>query len=505
MITDNKRLSNIIQTIAEIKRGSDIFDYDLASRMLMQLFQLILVDSIEPDEIRIMKELESIMKNNDMILTSDYLIGVVKPYYENRIADLLKQNANEKEIECGDYIVEPTSSGWFTIKNLRRNIYLHSNVNPVSAAEEWIREVYDPNIRDYYIWGLGLGYHLNALFKCSFGAVRMHVFYDNADEYELASKYGEITALPCDIVDYHFDKGAKDFVDSIPKDKEHDLLLHFPSILCIEDEKVKTAMHSFFASWNSAKVNHNQLLVNFRSNRSVLTHNVDELKDTLAGHDVVIIGGGPSLNNAIDYLKNLSKEKYIICATTVLGKLLNNDIRPDFVVVSDPLERTMGHLDGVNRLDIPLIMASTAYWGFADAFGGDKFILYQSQYGLAEEVAKLKGYNIYNTGGTVTSMAIDIAGRLGCRSVELIGIDLSFPGNVTHASGTLDCTKIDTDGMPLVEDVNGNLVKTNTLFMSYKRFIEEQVKDFSDTEFINLSDCGARIEGTKEKSCYGPN
>jgi len=498
MINRISRLSNIIQTIVEIKRGSDIFDYDLSSRMLMQLFQLVLVDGINSEELNIMRQLEEIMNNDDMILTSDFLIGMVKPYYENIIAEGLKNSTIEDNIQYGDYSIECTSSGNFTLKNNKNNIYLHSNLNPISEAEEWVRTVYDPNIDVYYIWGLGLGYHLNAIYKYSFGTVKMNVFYEKYEEYELACKYGNVDELPDGEVSFYWDKDARKFVESIQICNECAVLLHFPSILCIEDDNVRTAMHSFFSSWNSTKLHKNQLLVNFRKNNSFVSHNVDELEKILFDKDVIIVGGGPSLNNAISYLQNVCG-KYIICATTVLGKLLQNGISPDYVVVLDPLERTMGHVTNLDNLNYPLILISTAFWGFARAFSADKYILYQKDYELSEKSALEKGNNIYRTGGTVMSMAIDIVGKFQCRNVEMIGVDLAFPENNTHASGTMDCSTIDTSGMISITDVNGGEVKTNSLFLSYKSFIEKQIRDYSNTVFINRSNCGAHIEGTIEK------
>lgn len=57
---------------------------------------------------------------------------------------------------------------------------------------------------------------------------------------------------------------------------------------------------------------------------------------------------------------------------------------------------------------MPLIFLSTAYYGAVATYTGDKYIACQHGYDKAEKLAKKQGYKLYNTGGSVTTLCIDI-------------------------------------------------------------------------------------------------
>ena len=43
----------------------------------------------------------------------------------------------------------------------------------------------------------------------------------------------------------------------------------------------------------------------------------------------------------------------------------------------DSQQRTIGHIDGIEGTNIPLIVDTTAYWEFAAKYAGKKYIAYQ--------------------------------------------------------------------------------------------------------------------------------
>ena len=103
--------------------------------------------------------------------------------------------------------------------------------------------------------------------------------------------------------------------------------------------------------------------------------------------------------------------------------------------------------------------------------------------------------------GTVASFCVEIAARLGARSVELIGIDLAYPAEHSHAKGTMDDKEVNYDGMLKVKDVNGQLVYTSRIFNGYIQDLEEQIEQYAKkVTFYNLSNCGAYIKGCKKMS-----
>mgnify|MGYP003311426870 CR=1 FL=1 len=104
-------------------------------------------------------------------------------------------------------------------------------------------------------------------------------------------------------------------------------------------------------------------------------------------------------------------------------------------------------------------------------------------------------YLFYETGGSVTTLALEIALRLGATSIYLLGVDLAYPNGISHATGTMDRMGRDTNGMKRVKSVNGDWVYTDLLFDSYRNWIESKINRYPQVDFYNLSTCGAHIEG----------
>ena len=46
-----------------------------------------------------------------------------------------------------------------------KSFLLYSKYNPIRDSEAFAEEAYDENVESYFIYGFGLGYHINALEK----------------------------------------------------------------------------------------------------------------------------------------------------------------------------------------------------------------------------------------------------------------------------------------------------------------------------------------------------
>ena len=89
----------------------------------------------------------------------------------------------------------------------------------------------------------------------------------------------------------------------------------------------------------------------------------------------------------------------------------------------------------IKNISVPMLYLSTAYKGYAMNYQGKKYLICQNGYKKAEELAKQKGWHLYETGGSVTTTAFDVCIRLGCKSIAFIGLDLAYTGNLAHAEG----------------------------------------------------------------------
>ena len=463
------------------------------------LFRKILSDMQEAEEIMsdlcnregvlfpIIAQLLQTLETDDLVLLGDIL-------EENLLPAIQMFVEPEESSETGGYCLETTLSGYRTIRHLGTRLYLHSNINPMEEAGTLVRLCYDPNVDKYAVWGLGLGYHIVRLFEEARGTVDITVFEPDEELVDLSMKYGMLSTIETSKINIIVDTTGRTFAEYIAQENVG-VLMHYPSVKKIQDEKIREILCRFFADWNGTLQYRNELLVNFRKNRKNCLTNADALRNTFHGKKVIIVGAGPSLDAGIEFLENKDDDTIIVAVTTVLKKLTNRGIIPDYAVVMDSQMRTFEQIEGLKIMDTPLLVDSTACWRFAEEYKGKKYIVYQKGFGEADRCAREENCQQYETGGSVTTLALEIALRLGATSIYLLGVDLAYPNGISHATGTMDRMGRDTNGMKRVKSVNGDWVYTDLLFDSYRNWIESKINRYPQVDFYNLSTCGAHIEG----------
>ena len=218
----------------------------------------------------ILSQMLQALEDDDMILLADLLEEAMVPALK---ALVVPQN----DIEYGNYQLEITASGYFTIRHNPNNLYLHSNVNPMEEARILVDKCFDSDKPIYAVWGCGLGYHIAKLYEKARGAISIMVFDEEEIVLELAESGGILDHIPQDRLTLIPDFTGQKFVKYIAEN-DVGILLHFPSIKKIQNKELKDALQSFFSAWNGGIQLRDELAINFRSNYQRCVHNVDELK-----------------------------------------------------------------------------------------------------------------------------------------------------------------------------------------------------------------------------------
>lgn len=494
---DNIYISKCITLLQEIVNLIRIQSYSKASNKL-QFFNSKVLNSVElnklinnPEEgmYSITQQMLNALGNNDMTLFADIIEDAMVPYMKSLVVP-------EDEIIYGDYCVETTSIGAYTLKSISGNKYLHTNVNPYEEARNFINTWVDKTSTNYAVLGLGLGYHVQALDDRFFGGSHITVFEKDEDVITLCEKYG--CELNKDNIDIIYDPDATKFCKYIEKN-DSGIVIHYPSLQLWGQSETGVVLKRFYSSINSWIDFKDEININYLNNIKSCKRNVDELKKIIDGRDIIIVAAGPSLDRSKSKIEIIRRDKnaIVIAVSTVFRKLLKANTKPDYVIVMDPQERTYGHMEGIEECDIPMIVDSAAFWKFARLYGGEKYIALQQGYEPAESLANSEGFKLYETGGSVTTLALDIAIKLGAKSITFFGTDMSFPGGLSHADDTMDQKKQDNDKLITIKDVNGRDVKTDELMLTYLRWIEDKIKANPQLNYYNVTDSGAMIQGTK--------
>jgi hypothetical protein len=97
---------------------------------------------------------------------------------------------------------------------------------------------------------------------------------------------------------------------------------------------------------------------------------------------------------------------------------------------------------------------------------------------------------------------VDIAYEMGCNPIVLIGQDLAYLNNKTHAKGTTyENDKVKNKKMIKVKDINGDEIETSKPFYSMITYFNDYFnKRKNERIFIDATEGGAKINHTKTMS-----
>lgn len=226
-------------------------------------------------------------------------------------------------------------------------------------------------------------------------------------------------------------------------------------------------------------------------------------KDKFADTPFILVGAGPSLDESIDFLKEVQDKAIIVCSNSPFRKLLNAGIRPHLVVTADPMEPTLAGFQNISvEHDVPLACPFSAFPEIVKLFSG-RIITWSTFNPIADYVKNFcgigEGTKILEK-GTVSGCVLDISKLFGCKNVYFVGQDMCIRDDGRYYS---DDTSYSDSGAHFASSDKGQRLPGNTqdsvlvegrLFVYLKTF-EQFIKDSENVDYYNLARTGVRIEG----------
>lgn len=476
---------------------------------------------------KILERIYQAQKNMDNILLADLLDTQLKDifsqvlerfnkhwnrniFYMNQNCDALKVH-HEELLSCiktaepkgkTEYYLEPCNDGGITLRLEEdgNSYYLCSKISPQKAARELSAFYCRSSLKKYILWGFELGYIAEAILEEE-PYTKLCVIEQDPYIVKLAIKNRDLTSL---FSNSRFSlklETDKEVIESI-NERGQELLVHAPSIRHIQDSKLKEALENYYIHFSSVKEHERLLMDNFTTNQKLLFSNIAELRNKFENKKMIYIGGGPSLDKVIHILMKMRNRYIIVCAGTVAGKLMRECIVPEYVIIIDGQPSMSDQIiHNVNVEETSLLFLSTASKDAVKAFRGKRYIIYQSGFPLSEDAAAEENIMLFETGGSVSTTALDIGLRFGCNSIVCFGLDLAYTDNLSHAKDTIGSRQIpENNRMRWVEGITGKSVMTAKNLDVYRRWIEQRISLIRKTELINVSD-GAVIHGMKNIAC----
>lgn len=157
------------------------------------------------------------------------------------------------------------------------------------------------------------------------------------------------------------------------------------------------------------------------------------------GRTAMVLGGGPSLDEAIDWVIVHRESLFLIAASRLCGRLQDLDIRPDVVVAVDP-KSGMYDLskEGLLWSDVPLVCSFHLAPELVQQWLGP--CLYLGEPHPWSKPPREEGAgNFSSMGPTVSHTGVWLAFNCGFERILMSGVDMCYAiGGGSHASGSVE-------------------------------------------------------------------
>lgn len=400
-----------------------------------------------------------------------------------------------------------------------RATFIHSPVDPVAEARILIENHPFHREDGTIILGLGMGYLVKEIIRKK---DRGHVLY----LAEAVPEFLKMAATYSDLSDIFADEGVFLFVGEsvlgMPDRFEHIQAkavtgiirkIAMPSLWnsCAEvyrevDRRINEHVITIRVSSNTADSRKELFLANPFQNLPAITSSssIKGLEDVIKGYPALIASAGPSLTNDLYLIRERRKEFFLIAVDSSLKPLMRQGIHPDLAVTCDPLTSNAMKIDGLPKeflASIPLVYLPECNPNVADAFGRMRIIVDSANLlsswlvRLGHETVSFPSYQ------TVSHLGFLIARFMGADPILLVGMDLSFPVDKSHAEDSANTWEVDFQNFSFkhVPSNNGGSVRTIPDFMTSIHIMERELRR-TRSRCINVSRDGALIRGTEAMS-----
>ena len=229
---------------------------------------------------------------------------------------------------------------------------------------------------------------------------------------------------------------------------------------------------------------------------------IRDLKETdVSDATAIIVSAGPSLDKNIEDLRAAKGRALIIAVDTALKYMLARDIIPDLFVTIDP-DKPMDNFADERVRDIPVIFDEQTPSAMLREHRAAK-ILYNCR-DYPKKLFEACGISVdanIASGGSVATAAFAICCDLGIKDIILIGQDLAYTGESTHAGGVVSAGVNGDIGTVMIEGIDGQKVRTRSDWLGYLRWFEHTIEltrqEKPEMRVIDATEGGALIRGTE--------
>ncbi|HUB24833.1 MAG TPA: 6-hydroxymethylpterin diphosphokinase MptE-like protein [Tepidisphaeraceae bacterium] len=396
-----------------------------------------------------------------MIASADescrYVLPPESPLLKNLAALWVNDHALAAELEAlpepAEYPTEIAQSGEATLSRpsaTGKTIYLHSRFQPRDEARRLVASLKAQGKSAFYILGLGLGYHLEALMDCSGEESIFAVFEPDLRTIWTALMRLDVSPLIRKGRLMFFWRPDKSVLLTKMSPHSATIVMSAQTIPHAASIQLEPQFFSEVQAWLDGLVSYvrtgmNTLVANSARTCQNIAGNIawyaaspsaSRLKDRFKSCPAVIISAGPSLRKNKHQLLGLSDRAVLIAVQTTFQPLLEMGVEPHFVTSLDYHEICSRFFEKLPpTVKTELIAEPKATQAIFRLNPGPVTVLGNDfAEGLLREMALNKV--ALPAGATVAHLSYYVAELMGCDPIIFVGQDLAFSDGLCYAPGT---------------------------------------------------------------------
>jgi hypothetical protein len=465
-----------------------------------------------------------------------FILPADAPYLNNMAALWTVDPALAQAIEATEgqpsYRVEKSRSGAPTVSvptTDGRTLYLHSRYEPVEEARKLTESMAARRNLAFYVFGFGLGYHVEQLFQQASEESLFAIFEPDLLLLRTAFESRDLSEMIESRRLMFFTQLDKS--DLLARLTPHSALISIgvEQVVHPPSQQVAGAFHDQMRLWidefaSFSKTSINTLVQNSQKTAENIARNIGwyaatpsmaRLAGRHRGEPAIIVSAGPSLRKNKHLLKDLAGRAVFIAVQTTLQPLLEMGIEPQFVTSLDYHEICTRFFERLpDSLHTELVAEPKANSAILSMYPGPVSLLGNSfAEGLLRDLRLRK--TELTSGATVAHLAYYLAEHLGCDPIIFVGQDLGFSDGLCYTPGTSyedvwrpELSRFDTVEMKQWEqivrerfilrripDQEGRPMYTEERLFTYLQQFE---RDFlrTRTKIIDATEGGAAKRGT---------
>ncbi len=368
--------------------------------------------------------------------------------------------------------------------------------NPLRDARLDLKQC-DVRNGELTIVGFGLGYHIKILLE-EYNLTKLEIIVLNSDVFKWALE--NTPGIQEIINDKRVFFKALDFKTTI-SNLETNLFIHLESAMLFPNEFIRTALLQI--RLQKAGGANNILVPDFHEKENIKNIKkyfpVKQLFNSNKNKTAYILGAGPSLDDYIDFFKNLDDENSIvIVCNTVLTKLITNNISYDYITLIEMLDKVIENFDKVSDSKKPLISYIYSHSKVLSSYLGKVYVAYHK-----DSKNKKLDLGELHSKGNVIHLSTTLAIAMGCNKIRFCGVDFAFSKGMKYGNGVSSNTKFDKKYYEKLEVLKVKGIESEEVYTSLpynlpRIYLEQIINENPQIEFENMGLCGAKINGATQ-------